>query len=135
MNEELFRKVREYLVGKFNPSFIMIFGSYAKGTNRHNSDIDIAFFCRGGPLPAYETFMAAQELANLIKFDVDLIDLMRASTVFKAEIYTSGLLLYTEDETFFKEQQMTALSMYAKFNAERKVILDKIYESGSIYEK
>lgn len=135
MNTALFRQIQEYLIRKFNPVVIIVFGSYAKGSNRQDSDIDIAIFCKGSSPSTYELFIAAQELADQIKIDVDLVNLMDASTVFKAQIYTYGLVIYSADDNFLKEKQMTALSMYARLNEERKGILDKIKESGSIYGK
>ena len=58
-----------------------------------------------------------------------------ASTVFKAQIYTTGIVIYTNDDILLKKQKMTTLSMYARLNEERKAILEKIDERGSIYEK
>lgn len=79
--------------------------------------------------------MVAQELASKLQLDVDLVNIKEVSTVFKAQIFSSGQLIYAQDEEICKEQRMLALSMYAKLNEERKIILDKIDESGSIYEK
>ena len=77
----------------------------------------------------------AQELADILKIDVDLVNIRIASTVFQAQIYTTGTVIYSKDDTLLKNQQMTALSMYAKLNEERENILKKIGESGTIYEE
>nr|WP_235817564.1 nucleotidyltransferase domain-containing protein [Gracilibacillus timonensis] len=37
----------------------------------------------------------------MLKADVDIINLNEASTVFKAQIFSSGILIYSEDDTFF----------------------------------
>ena len=58
-----------------------------------------------------------------------------ASTVFQAQIHTTGTVIYSKDDTLLKNHQMTALSMYAKLNEEREEILKNIHESGSVYEK
>jgi hypothetical protein len=97
--------------------------------------MDIAFYQENQAISSYEVFMMAQELADIIKMEVDLIDLQKASTVFKAQIYSIGNVIYAQDRNLLMTQKMTALSMYAKLNEERQPILKYIDESGSIYEK
>ncbi|WP_077604512.1 type VII toxin-antitoxin system MntA family adenylyltransferase antitoxin [Oceanobacillus sojae] len=125
--------VEDFLVAKFSPSFILIFGSYAKATNHKESDLDIAFQCKNGSPSAYNIFMAAQELADVLNIDVDLIHLKDASTVFQAQIYDSGILIYTDDKDYFYQQRMTALSSYVKLNEARQPILEKIKDGRSVY--
>ncbi|MCG2991105.1 hypothetical protein KZ294_26495, partial [Escherichia coli] len=57
------------------------------------------------------------------------------STVFQAQIYMTGTVIYSNDDRLRMSEQMKALKMYAKLNEERKDILKKVDESGSIYEK
>jgi predicted nucleotidyltransferase len=135
MKSEMFQKIKDFLIGKMNPSFIIVFGSYAKSCTHKDSDIDVAFYNQDSSLSTYEIFLLAQELADILKIDVDLVNLGTASTVFKAQIYTTGTVIYSKDDTLLRNQQMTALSMYAKLNEERKNILKNISESGSVYEK
>lgn len=129
--------ITKYLIEKLNPSFIILFGSFANGTHREESDLDLAFYPKEGfdPPTPYKIFMISQDLAHKFKREVDLVNLKTVSTVFKAQIYATGDLLFSENKNLFAHQQMTALSMYAKLNEERKNILDKINERGSIYEK
>ncbi|MET3321340.1 UNVERIFIED_ORG: putative nucleotidyltransferase [Peribacillus simplex] len=135
MKTELFQTIQDFLISKINPTFIIVFGSYAKNSTHKESDIDVAFYCENQSLTTYEIFRLAQDLADNLKIEVDLVNLRTASTVFKAQIYTTGTVIYSKDETILKNNQMTALSMYAKLNEERENILKKIGESGSIYEK
>jgi uncharacterized protein len=135
MKTEMFQQIQDFLIRKFNPTFIMVFGSYAKNSIHKDSDIDVAFYSQELSPTTYEVFFAAQELADILKVDVDLINLEKASTVFKAQIYTTGTVIYSKDDKLLKTHQMTALSMYAKLNEEREEILKNIGESGSIYEK
>ncbi|GIO23284.1 nucleotidyltransferase domain-containing protein [Oceanobacillus sp. J11TS1] len=133
MQQELVKQIEDFLVAKFNPTFILIFGSFAKGTHHKESDLDIAFQCKNASPSAYDIFIAAQELADIVKINVDLIHLKDASTVFQAQIYSSALLIYTQDKDYFYQQRMTALSSYVKLNEERQTILEKIREEGSVY--
>ena len=135
MKTEIVQTIQDCLINKINPAFIILFGSYAKGTTHPNSDIDVAFFSEDAQFTSYDLFLMAQELADILKMEVDLVDLSMASTVFKAQIYTTGIVIYTNDDIMLKKQKMTTLSMYARLNEERKAILEKIDERGSIYEK
>jgi uncharacterized protein len=135
MKTDVFQTIQDFLKSKINPTFIMVFGSYAKNSIHKKSDIDVAFYSEDQSITSYEIFQLAQELADKIKIDVDLVNLRTASTVFRAQIYTTGTVIYSTDDTLLKNFQMTALSMYAKLNEERETILKKIGESGSIYEK
>ncbi|WP_083711587.1 type VII toxin-antitoxin system MntA family adenylyltransferase antitoxin [Domibacillus epiphyticus] len=135
MHSELVQTIQNFLIKHINPSFIIVFGSYAKGTTHKESDIDIAFYCKGHSPTSYELFMLAQELADLLKIEVDLVNLRTASTVFQAQIFSTGKVIFCEDETLRMNMQMTALSMYAKLNEDRMPILNNVDESGSIYEK
>ncbi|CAH0343876.1 nucleotidyltransferase domain-containing protein [Bacillus sp. CECT 9360] len=135
MKEDMFQQIQDFLVNKLNPAFIIVFGSYAKNSTHKDSDIDVAFYSEERSLTTYEIFQLAQELADILKVEVDLIDLRTASTVFQAQIYTTGTIIYSANDLLLKNLQMTALSMYAKLNEERETILKKITESGSIYEK
>ncbi|MEB1805968.1 MAG: nucleotidyltransferase domain-containing protein [Bacillaceae bacterium] len=121
------------LVDHLNPVLIYIFGSFAKGTQTEKSDIDIAFLSKT-KLTHYERFMLAQQLADIVKREVDLVDLEQASTVFQAQIVGYGKLMYCSDERTRQEFEMLTLKKYAKLNEERKPIIDQIKESGSVYE-
>jgi len=44
----------------------------------------------------YKIFMAAQELANLVGKDFDLVNLENASTVFKAQVLGTGEIIYDQ---------------------------------------
>jgi uncharacterized protein len=135
MKTGIFQRIQDFLIDKLNPSYIIVFGSYAKNSNHKESDIDIAFYSHEPSPTTYEVFIIAQELADLLKIEVDLVNLTTASTVFKAQIYTTGKVIYSNDDLLIKNHQMTSLSMYAKLNEERADIIKNISESGSIYGK
>ncbi|MTT31415.1 nucleotidyltransferase domain-containing protein [Terrilactibacillus sp. BCM23-1] len=127
--------ITDFLIEKLTPSFIILFGSYARNTMHDQSDIDIAFYRKDSTITKYDTFMLAQELASLLKKEVDLVNITEASTVFQAQIYTTGKIIYCNDEILRMKEQMKTLSMYVKLNEERRDILKKVDESGTIYEK
>ena len=133
MHEALFQQTREFLIEKLNPNFIIIFGSYTKGTTHSQSDLDIAFYREDRTFSAYELFMLAQQLADIIGIEVDLVDLKEASTVFATQIFSTGKVIYSNNENLRMELHMRTYSMYARLNEERQPIIDKIIETGSVY--
>ncbi|KWZ83810.1 toxin-antitoxin system, toxin component family protein [Heyndrickxia coagulans] len=96
-------------------------------------DVDIAFYKEGGMLTPYECFLYAQELADRLNKDVDLIDLNHASTVFQAQIFATGIVMDIKNENALNVKRMLAYSLYAKLNEERAEILKNIAESGAMY--
>lgn len=85
-------------------------------------------------LDDYERFMLAQELAEKLNKNVDLIDLRQATTVFQTQIVSTGKVIFCNDNNRRMNFEMLTLKMYAKLNDERKEILEKIQESGEVYE-
>lgn len=116
------------------PEFIYLFGSYATGEAKPESDIDIAIYLNKQITP-YELFLISNKLALRLKKDIDLINLNETSTVFAAQIVSKGLILYTKDDILRQTYSMKIFKEYAKLNEERKIVLDSIREDGSIYEK
>ena len=133
MDEQMILIIKDFLIKKVDPDFIMLFGSYATGDNHPSSDVDLAFYKSDHGLSAYDVFILAGELASLIKIDVDLIDLMNASTVFKMQIFEKGNSIYTKDFYSFNIYEMTVFRMYLDLNEKRNEVLKEIHESGSVY--
>ncbi|WP_028402307.1 type VII toxin-antitoxin system MntA family adenylyltransferase antitoxin [Ectobacillus panaciterrae] len=121
--------IKEFLVNKLSPYVIYLFGSQAKQQTHPDSDFDIAFISEED-FDTYERFMISQELAAILNKDVDLVDLKKASTVFQAQIITSGTVLYCSDNAKKAVFEMYTLKKYAKLNEERSEIVKNIIERG-----
>jgi predicted nucleotidyltransferase len=106
----------------FEPAVIYLFGSFAGGDIRPDSDIDIAFL-PGKPSDPLACFETANRLADALGREVDLVDLSRASTVLAKEVLRTGVAIQVADETRRAEFEMLALSDYARLNEERKPVL------------
>ncbi|MGQ9778282.1 MAG: type VII toxin-antitoxin system MntA family adenylyltransferase antitoxin [Bacillota bacterium] len=114
---------REFLCAKLTPKFIILFGSAATGKGfGPTSDVDLAFLSPVSP-DGYELFLYAQELAEKLGREVDLVDLARASTVFRAEVLRTGRIIYVADPLYMKYWRMRALKDYALLNEERAPVL------------
>lgn len=132
LSKEVIEKINEFLLEKVNPFIIYLFGSSVKGNFRDDSDIDIAFIS-DSKVSQYELFIISQELADILKREVDLINLNTSSTVFKAQIIGNGKVIYCNDDTRRMYFEMYAFKDYALLNEERAVILDSIKKRGSVY--
>ncbi len=128
-DKEIIEKV---LKKNISPYLIILFGSMAKGSARADSDYDIAFLSEYKHSD-YQVYMVAQELAGLLGREVDLVDLIKSSTVFQAQVIGKGKIIYSGDEYKRMLFAMAVLKKYAKLNEERRCILDKVAERRSIY--
>lgn len=132
--DNLLKDASDLLITKVNPYMVYLFGSAAKNELREDSDIDIAYISDSSPEP-YENFMLAQELADIFKRDVDLINLNTASTVFKVQVISTGKRIYCNDENRRMIFEMRAFKEYALLNEEREAIIKNIDKEGSVYGK
>ena len=132
MNRDL-NTIVQFLVKKINPYVIYLFGSQAQQQSRKDSDIDLAFLSER-TLSHYERFMIAEELAAILNYDVDLVDLKEATTVFQAQVVGKGKVLYCADDDKKAQFEMKVFKEYAILNDERAEILERIRKRGAVYE-
>jgi len=111
------------LVKKYFPSvkLVYIFGSYASNQTHMASDIDLAI------LPAKKLSPVArweiqQLMAEQLDHDVDLVDLLSASTVMQKEIISKGVCLYSSNNEL-ESFEVQVMSMYQRLNEERADLL------------
>ncbi len=112
---------------------LYIFGSYADGTARITSDIDIAYLTTEA-LTSTQRWNISQKLAILLSCDVDLVELTTTNTIFRYQILSNGTRIYGEGydiESF----ETLAYSFYLRFQEERKPIVDAIMENKSVFGK
>ena len=133
MDAELRKKITDFIVEKIDPDFIMLFGSQATGETHPESDTDLAFYKREHHLSPYDIFMLAGELADITKTSVDLIDLNKASTVFKMQIFGNGEALYVKSNYQLNGYETNVFRMYADLQEKRSEVLQEIHGSGSVY--
>ncbi|REB05164.1 nucleotidyltransferase domain-containing protein [Sporosarcina sp. BI001-red] len=132
LKEEVKSLLINEIVERMNPAFVVLFGSFAKGTAHAGSDIDLAYFSRK-ELSSYERFIFTSELAEMTGYEVDLIDIRQIDTVFSMRIFEQGMPIYTQDENEYKLQKMKAYSMYAALSEQRAPIIGSIKNRGSVF--
>ncbi|WP_294706016.1 nucleotidyltransferase domain-containing protein [uncultured Fusobacterium sp.] len=108
---------------RFNPEFIYIFGSYASGKLRKESDIDIAFFSLN-KLSSFDIFLCAQEISLQLKREVDLIDLKNSSTVFQNQVVRTGKVIYEKNRDLRYQFEVLTIKKYIELNSWRKEQLE-----------
>ena len=64
-----------------------------KNRVRNDSDIDIAILT-DKQIDEYKLFMVSQQLADKLNREVNIVDLRKISTLFKAETLRTGKLIY-----------------------------------------
>ena len=105
-------------------------GSYAKGTARRDSDVDVAVLFKVPPDVGQVTSMR-EDLVLLLKKEVDLVLLNLAGPVIRMQALKTGKVLYGEKgayEEFFTRtlNEYTDLKHFRK-EAEEKIMGRKIY--------
>lgn len=117
-NSHLIAVIKQYIPAI---RLLYLFGSYASGQTNKNSDIDLAVL-----LPEKISTVARweiqQKLALEFNVDIDLIDLLSASTVMQNEIISKGICLY-DAENYQGLFEMQVMSMYQHLNEERASLL------------
>lgn len=108
------------------------FGSFGTSTERADSDIDLGLQA-DHPLDPVSVFDLSGKLATLAGRDVDLVDMIRCSTVMRAQIVATGELVFCRDLFRCEDFATTAFSRYAHLNEARCGILEDIQARGSVH--
>ena len=108
------------------------FGSHGSAFERKDSDIDLAVLGRR-PLETERVWDLGQKLASRLGREVELIDLVRASTVLQAQVVAHGERLFCADPAYCETFEDYILSAYVHLNEERREILSDVMQRGSVY--
>jgi len=71
----------------------------------------------------------------VINVDIDLVDLLTASTVLKKEIISGGRVLYCSDQDATVDFEARVLSEYGRYLEGIGPLLDAVRDSGQAYRK
>lgn len=127
-------KLVKLLLENLNCYAIILFGSYARGTQNDESDIDVAIKTNQ-KLDKKELFRISNLLSDELKKEIDLINLDEIGDTFRYEILINGKTLYCKDELKF---ELYKLDMYREFldlNESKQDIINNIKKGGNIYGK
>jgi predicted nucleotidyltransferase len=114
---------------------IYLFGSYAVGEERPDSDLDIALLLPHELAKREKNLILSEcrfALANALHREVELLNARRVSTVMQKEII-GGRLIHAPDQQAAAEFEMLVLSYYQKLNEERQGILASFRRTRRAY--
>lgn len=127
-------KIVKILLSDLDCEAVVLFGSYARGTQNAESDIDIAIKVNG-KLDKKELYRLSNILADELNKEIDLINLDEIGDTFRYEILINGKTLYCRNELKF---ELYKLDMYREFldlNESRQEIINNIKKGEDIYGK
>lgn len=108
------------------------FGSTVSGQTLRESDVDFALLGLR-PLEPLQRWEWQEQLATRLHRPVDLVDLLRASTVLRMQVVSSGIVLFESNRTARERFETAVFSSYARLNEERREILDQVRREGTVY--
>ena len=130
--EEKIKIIKKLILENVDCDAIVLFGSYARGTQNAESDIDIAIKPNTN-ISKKQIFYLSQELEEKIKTEVDLINLDDINDSFRYEILINGKTIYCKDEFKFELYKLDMYREYLELNESRQIIIDRIKKGDTIY--
>lgn len=85
-------RITAFLDERFGLDTLWLYGSEAQGKARPDSDVDLGVLFRRRP-EMLELFDAQSDLAEILRRDVDLVDLDQASPILGMQVLKHGRLL------------------------------------------
>ncbi|MBI4534302.1 MAG: nucleotidyltransferase domain-containing protein [Candidatus Melainabacteria bacterium] len=111
---------------------IWLFGSRESGMQSPDSDIDLAVL-PSCTLDRIKLWECAQSIGSKIGKNVDLIDLLEASTVLRAQIINTGKRIYCSDRLKCDLFETETLADYVRFTEERRELLEDIKSRRKVF--
>ena len=124
------RKAVELLEQRFHPGAILLFGSYASGQPRPDSDVDIAMLFGERDRPdAFELARAKTDLEAIFGHDVDLVVLDDASPILAMQVLRNGRVIEEADPDLLPRFTMQTTSAYFDLKRTRHPIEEALLAS------
>jgi predicted nucleotidyltransferase len=111
---------------------VWLYGSFAEGRARPDSDIDLALLAERRLDPA-RLFEARLELGGDLGRAVDLVDLRRVSALLRFEVVGTGRLIYARDADTCARFATLAVSMYQQHYREQRARFEDIRARGRVF--
>jgi predicted nucleotidyltransferase len=117
----------EKIAKKFRLKLMMVFGSFASGKNRKDSDLDIAVLGLKD-VPFSDQIKMINELSIIFSKNIDLSILNRANPLLLFQVSRNSILLYGKKDEFmkFKLYAFNAYNDYAPYFEMEKNLNKKI---------
>src|SRR5262245_29660403 len=120
MKSERLHQATEVILQKLPETMaIYLFGSTGSLHENNHSDLDLAILAPTKIDPLFR-WNLAQEIAFLVKRDVDLIDLAQSTTVLQFQIISTGKRVFYANLPKCILFEALVYTMYIKLNEERR---------------
>ncbi len=130
MDEKVVDQICSILSADHPVISVHVYGSFAKGTETVESDIDLAVLYPPGEVPTLEeqiTYIG--KISDLLEDrPVDLLILNDANYIIATQAVHKGKILKVVDERALKEYHLRLLSDYAEFKEMRKPMEEGLFE-------
>ena len=117
---------------------VYLYGTWGTADQRPDSDLDVAVLLPPETARAVEPSAwhdLAAEVALVAKVErADLVNVLTAPVILRKEVVAADRRIYCADENAAAEFEMLTLSMYQKFNDERREIVESGLSSGRFYD-
>lgn len=112
---------------------VWIYGSFADGSARADSDIDIAILPAAPLAVDWDFFGRVGELGSRLDRMIDLVDLRQVPPLLRFEVFQAGMRIAARDPTACDFFETAAVSAYQRLNLERRELLQEIGQRGTVY--
>lgn len=114
-----------------NLEAVYVFGSRATEQTMPNSDLDLAVLAKHS-LSKQEWWELSNSISVIEHCDVDLIDLLRTTTVLQYQIVTTGQRIWARN-SFATEYELFIYRNYEDLQIDRREIIEDILNRRSVY--
>lgn len=122
MSKSQHQQIVDLIIDRYpTASAIYLFGSRATGQHTLNSDWDIALLTTE-KCPPLERWEMSESLSELLNSQVDLVELLQASTALQMQIINDGKILFHKQPTK-ANFEMQVFSMYGRLQESRGEII------------
>jgi uncharacterized protein len=111
---------------------IYVYGSFARGDEWPDSDMDIAVLLPPGRR-IDDVLSLMSEFSTQTRRDVDVIDLRQVGDVLRCEVLKDGRALFISQPDAVLAWEASAMSRYARHREETRGILEDFHRSGVGY--
>lgn len=118
---KLFKDNLKSLLQEYDIKLIYIFGSYAKGNNNANSDLDIAVLLNNDYDPMDKLSLIGDLTSIFKRDDIDLVVLNSANSVLKHQVIKYGKLIFMENEDIKVNFEVRVLKEYMDMEPFRRI--------------
>lgn len=127
LDKDRILKIVDFAKNKPEISVIYLFGSRASGHERSGSDIDLGVLFNEA-IDGFKRVDLETELSNILKKDVDLVDMRRSGPFLRHQVHKYGKLIYHDESDYAYIFRAKSIAEYLDSNYPQR--LRRAYLNG-----